>query len=116
MSLTASQASPSRAGAPVSFPPLAVAAGPVLVLLQIGDPGLGDRVDLLALFGGGSHQVLVFQGLQGGVDGARAGAVEAARTLLHLADDVVAMPGLVLQQVEDGEPDAASLEEAPRRA
>ncbi len=89
---------------------LTVAAVAVLLLvsLEVGHARLGDGVHLLTAFFRRLDEILVFEGLQGGVDHARAGAVHTAGALFHLADDVVSVAGLFFEQVKDGELDVAA--------
>src|SRR5207237_1118554 len=79
---------------------------------QEGAAGIGDGVDPAAVLLLAADEALVLEQLQDGVDRARAGAVEAAEALLEGADHVVAVAGLLGQQLEDDVLEVAALEEA----
>ncbi len=72
-----------------------------------------DGVALAAAFGfAGRGMAHVHQVAQGGVDRAGAGLVVAADQLAHGADHVVAMAGLLANQMQRQQLEAASLEHA----
>ena len=99
----------ARTRPPLRFPSTVVVSGPFLVLFEEIHAGLAQRIDLLALFCGRGHKILILQGLKRRIDGARAGAVKAAGAFFHLPDDVVTVARLLLQQTKNRELDAASL-------
>ena len=63
--------------------------------------GLGDAVGPLAVLALGGHVAEVLEHLQGRIDRARAGGVEAAHALLERAHQLVTMGRLVLEQFQD---------------
>jgi hypothetical protein len=71
-----------------------------LVRRQEFAPGVGDRVDPLTVNGLARQVFLVFKQLQGRIDRAGAGPVEPRVALLQLLDQVVAVPRLFGQQLE----------------
>jgi len=78
------------------------------VFLDVAGAGLGqrDRAPTVRLLG--LDQALVGELLQRRVDRAGAGPPRALRALADLLDDLVAVPGLLGEQREDGEPDVAA--------
>ena len=79
---------------------------------EFGFAGFGDAEDALPVLLGGVDQVFVFELLEGGVDAAGAGAVEAARALFELFHYLVAVFGTLVEEGEDSEADFAGFEEA----
>ena len=73
----------------------------VALLLEKLSPRVGHLVNLLAIHVSRCDQALVLEPLQGGVDGPGRGAVTAVHPLLQLLHDLIAMSGLVLEQLED---------------
>src|SRR5919107_2871245 len=87
-------------GVPTSSEPAPYIPDGALVLLEELTPLIGDGVNFLAVPLGGTHVTHVFEQLQCGVDGPRTRGVEPAGPLLQLPYDLVAVGGLVLEQVE----------------
>src|SRR5215212_2250001 len=71
------------------------------VLIQELPPLVRDGVDFLAVSLSGAHVLHVFEQLQRGVNGAGTRRVEPAGPLFQLPYNLVAVRGLVLEQVED---------------
>src|SRR5215208_3396325 len=71
------------------------------VLIQELPSLVRDGVDFLAVSLGGAHVLHVFEQLQCGINGAGTRRVEPAGPLLQLPYNLVAVGGLVLEQVED---------------
>src|SRR5215210_4776285 len=88
-------------GVPAASEPAPDIPDGALVLLEKLTPFVGDGVDFLAVPLGGAHVAHIFEQLQRGVDGAGTRGVESSGPLLQLPYDLVAVGGLVLEQVED---------------
>src|SRR5262245_45528768 len=71
------------------------------MLLEERLPGGRDVVDLLSLALLDAHVAHVLEELERGIDGARRRRVPAAHPLLERLHDLVAVPGLLLQQAQD---------------
>jgi hypothetical protein len=85
----------------------------ILLLRELGEAGVGDREDALAvLLPIRLDQPLVLQQLQVRVDAARAGLVHAAGASLQLLHQLVAVLRAILQQRQQSDPHFARLEEA----
>jgi hypothetical protein len=83
-----------------------------LLLGEIAAALIGDRVDLLALLLRRGDVAEVLQHLQRRVDRARARPVVTAHAIFEGADDVVSVARLVLEQLEDDDPQVATPEES----
>src|SRR2546430_8052996 len=71
------------------------------MLLEKPPPLVRDLVHLLACDVFGDHESLVFEPLQRGIHGARGRRVAAMQLLFQLLHHLVAVPGLVLEQLEN---------------
>src|SRR5215210_639562 len=100
-------------GVPAASEPAPDIPDGALVLLEKLTPFVGDGVDFLAVPLGGAHVAHIFEQLQRGVDGAWTRGVEPAGPLLQLPYDLVAVGGLVLEQVEDNVLEIPLLEHPP---
>ena len=80
------------------------------MLGEPGPPGVGQLVALLVvgLADDGLHEALVLELGQGRVDGAGARPPAAARALLELTDELVAVHRPLGEQPQDGPPDRAA--------
>src|SRR5687767_5934862 len=84
------------------------------VLGEVGPPGLGDLVDFLStLLLARDREAEVNEHRERGVDGARARRIGSRETVLELLDDLVAVAGLLLQQLKDHVLEVALLEHPP---
>src|ERR1700693_1039707 len=81
-----------------------------LALGHKGAAGIRDAVGLAPILLDGANVPHVLQHLEGRVDGARAGGVEAAEALLERLDQLVPVGGLVLEVLEDDVLEIAALE------
>src|SRR5688572_22965761 len=88
-------------GIPTSSEPAPDILDGAPVLIQKLPSFVRDGVDFLAVSLGGAHVLHVFEQLQCGVYGAGTRRVEPAGPLLQLPYDLVAVGGLVLEQIED---------------
>src|SRR5579859_8115418 len=83
---------------------------------DLGAALLGQPVDLLAFYLVVGDQALFFQAGQPGVDGAGGGSVHTHETVLQQPDDLIAMLGGIVQQLEQVEPQPAVTEHRAHRA
>src|ERR687887_782058 len=83
----------------------------VLPAAQLLAARLGDPVDLAAALLAAGDQALGLQPLQPRVDGARGGRVQAHEAVLEQADDLVAVPGLLVEQLEHVQAEPAVAED-----
>src|SRR5919107_4719156 len=100
-------------GVPTSSEPAPDILDGALVLLEELTPLIGDGVDFLTIPLGGTHVTHILQQLQCGVNRAGARGVEPAGPLLQLPNDLVAVGGLVREQVEDNVLEIPLLEHPP---
>src|SRR5581483_10334095 len=84
----------------------------VAALLQHSPALVRHGVDLASVALLRRYRAHVLEQLQHRIDGAGAGGVETRRALLQLADDVIAVAGLVLQRIEDEVLEVAAAEHA----
>src|SRR5256885_2217843 len=84
----------------------------VLAALQLGQPGLGQRVDLPASGLLPVHQSLGGQPVQPRVDGAGGRCVQAEEVVLQQADHVVTAAWAVAQDAQQVQPELAVTEDA----
>src|SRR2546430_2390051 len=84
----------------------------VLAALQLGQPGLGQRVDLPASGLLPVHQSLGGQPVQPRVDGAGGRCVQAEEVVLQQADHVVTAARAVAQDAQQVQPELAVTEDA----
>src|SRR5207302_64790 len=91
---------------------LANVLDPFAALEQEAPALVGDRVHLTALVLGHGHAAHVLEHLERGVEHARAGRVATAEALLDATDELVAVAGLLLKEVQDHVLEVALLEHA----
>src|SRR5690349_21004057 len=102
---------------PHRFGNLLLQVGQVVQLaLDLGPALVGDPVDLPAADRVVGDQALFLQPGQPGVDRARRGRVHAHEPVLEQADDLVAVPGRLVQQLEQVQPELAVPEDGAHRA
>ena len=82
----------------------------VAAAAQFLAPGLGDPVDLASVYLVVGDQALFLQPGQPRVDRARRGRVHAHEPVAQQPDDLVAVPGLLIEQPQQVQPEAAMAE------
>src|SRR5258708_24925726 len=85
----------------------------LLVLFQQSTPGLANAIDLLTLNFASGDETALFEHLERRIDRARAGRIEAARSLLQRLDHLIAIHWAFAQQHQQGKLHIAAPKEAP---